>query len=636
MANNLFMQKLLRKIECSFFSALVSLLLIAATLSSVRAQTKPNIVFCIWDDASYPHQSINGCTWVNSPTFDRIAREGINFQNAYTTNAKSGPSRSCILTGRYSWQLEDMANHWATWPAKFKSYPEALNNNGYYVGATGKRWEPGCAGSAYTTGPAFNGATITPPTTQISNIDYAGNFTRFFNSKPANSPFCFWVGGREPHRGYEYQSGVKKGGKTLSAAQVPGYWPDNAAVRNDILDYAMEVEWFDTQVGKILTFLEQKNQLNNTIICFTSDNGMPFPRCKGQAYEFSNHLPLAIMWKNGIKSPGRIVSDYVNFIDFAPTFLDVAGISQAASQMQPISGRSLTDIFYSDSSGQVNPARNFVIIGRERNDVGRPNNGGYPVRAIIKDGYFYCFNFNPDRWPASNPETGYTDVDGSPTKTECIQARFNAATFKYWQWSFGKRDSAELYQLTSDKDCLTNLIKNPAYAAIAADLRATLFQELTKQNDPRMSGNGAVFDAYANCNFPPNWYDLAVSGKTVDMSWINKSDIDSAVIVPPTQVIMTDDDGKEALVSMSRDMVITYRRHGIAVACKNNEYISSVSLFSMSGALVASVHSFPQSHLYIDYGSIGNPRSGIYVILAKTGKGVSMIKAAIGTNYAAP
>src|SRR5690606_19317839 len=123
--------------------------------------------------------------------------------------------------------------------------------------------------------------------------------------------------------------------------------------------------------------------LDNTLIIVTSDNGMPFPRAKGQVYELSNHLPLAIMWGTGIENPGRIVNDFVSFIDFAPTFLEVAGIDSKKSGMKGITGKSLTDILFSRKDGLVNPERDAVLVGKERHDVGRPDDEGYPVRGIV-------------------------------------------------------------------------------------------------------------------------------------------------------------------------------------------------------------------------------------------------------------
>ena len=74
---------------------------------SVSGADRPNILFAIADDWSYGHAGVYGCRWVETPSFDRIAKEGILFRNAYTPNAKCAPSRATILTGRYSWQLEE-------------------------------------------------------------------------------------------------------------------------------------------------------------------------------------------------------------------------------------------------------------------------------------------------------------------------------------------------------------------------------------------------------------------------------------------------------------------------------------------------------------------------------------------------
>lgn len=82
-------------------------------------QKQPNILFCIADDVSFPHMNAYGTSWVNTPGFDRVAREGLLFEQAYTCNAKSAPSRAAIITGRNSWQLEEACNHWPEFPNKF-------------------------------------------------------------------------------------------------------------------------------------------------------------------------------------------------------------------------------------------------------------------------------------------------------------------------------------------------------------------------------------------------------------------------------------------------------------------------------------------------------------------------------------
>ena len=176
--------------------------------------------------------SAYGTPWLNTPAFDRVAGEGILFNNAYTCNAKSAPSRAAIITGRNSWQLKEACNHWPNFPVEFKSYPEALAENGYYVGCTGKGWGPGVANDAHgrkreITGKGWNKRKLEPPTANISKIDYAANFEDFMKDRPKDRPFCFWYGALEPHRSYEYGSSVRAGKRTEQIDAVPEYWPDN-------------------------------------------------------------------------------------------------------------------------------------------------------------------------------------------------------------------------------------------------------------------------------------------------------------------------------------------------------------------------------------------------------------------------
>ena len=104
-----------------------------AVVTASAAERPPNILFAIADDWG-AHASAYGTKWVQTPHFDRVAREGILFTRAFTPNAKCAPSRACILTGRNSWQLEAAANHICYFPPKFKGWGEALAENGWFVG----------------------------------------------------------------------------------------------------------------------------------------------------------------------------------------------------------------------------------------------------------------------------------------------------------------------------------------------------------------------------------------------------------------------------------------------------------------------------------------------------------------------
>lgn len=511
-----------------------SLMALAISVAQgMEAAERPHILLCIADDWSCGHAGAYGCRWVRTPGFDRVAREGILFTHAYTPNAKCAPSRACLLTGRNSWQLKAACNHWPYFPPEFKTYAEALQEHGYFVGMTGKGWAPGVAQDRQgaprpMAGRPFNARSARPPARGISNRDYAANFEDFLNAAPEGQPWCFWYGAFEPHRGYEFGSGRAKGNKKLSDVdRVPAYWPDNEIVRNDMLDYAFEVEHFDRHLVCILDLLEQRGQLDNTLVVVTSDHGMPFPRVKGQEYHDSNAVPLAIMWRQGIRNPGRTVDDYVSFIDLAPTFVELAGLAWEQTGMQPTVGRSLTDIFRSDKGGRVNAARDHVLIGKERHDVGRPHDWGYPIRGILREGWLYLHNFETDRWPAGNPETGYLNCDGGPTKTEVLKTRTDPQRKRFWQACFGKRPAEELYHVAQDPDCLTNLAGDPRHQAPKAELKRQLFDELTAQGDPRMFGQGQIFEQYpyADKN-TQGFYERYMRGEKLKAGWVSPTDFE--------------------------------------------------------------------------------------------------------------
>ena len=489
----------------------------------------PNILFVISDDQSFPHASIYGTSWIKTPGFDRIAKEGLLFNNAYTTNAKCSPSRATILTGRNSWLLEEAANHVPYFPEKFITFPEVLKNRGYKTGKTGKGWAPGIAVKngikRDLIGQNYSSITTIPPAKFISNIDYFENFKLFLEEREKDQPFLFWVGGLEPHRRYQYRVGIEYGNKTIDDIKsVPNYWPDSENVRIDMLDYAFEIEYFDSHLVRIIKELEIRDLLENTIIVVTSDNGMPFPRVKGQVYPDDNRLPLAIRWGKGIKNPGRVIDEYFSFSDFAPTFLDIIGINQDLHGMEDFSGKSWKEVFFNNS---IKFEREYIILGKERHDVGRENDKGYPVRSILKNNYFYSINFEPNRWPAGNPETGYLNTDGSPTKSEILNLKRENVNSDFWELAFGKRPKETLYNLKNDPRCMVNIADNKDFMDIKSDLNKILIRDLTNQKDPRIMGRGKIFDNYIYADKKTrNFYERYTNGDSIYAGWVNESDFE--------------------------------------------------------------------------------------------------------------
>ncbi len=485
-----------------FFIISIILFVPASENQAAEIKQRPNILFAIADDWGWPHAGAYADPVVKTPTFDRLAREGVLFQHAYVSSPSCTPSRGAILTGKYHWQLEAGANLHCIFPDKFQTYPEVLKQHGYTVGHTGKAWGPG--------------------RTETRGRELAGkrfkNFQDFLKQQNKDTPFCFWLGSSDPHRPYEPGSGVKSG-MDLSRIKLPACFPDAPEVRSDVADYYWEVQRFDKLVGDALALLEQKGELDNTIIFMTGDHGMPFPRSKSCLYDTGTRVPLAARWPAKIQA-GRNVTDFVSLIDLAPTFFEAAGVSVPAD----VSGRSLTNILSDSKSGRVDANRGQIYFGKERHVPSQeaPDMGGYPCRAVRTDDFLYIHNYRPDRWPAGTPHyqkaafpgTWYGDCDNGPTKTYMIENKDKDEHHRrLYDLSFGKLPAEELYDLRSDPDQLKNVAQEAMYQTIKHQLAEKLNKQLVATHDPRALGQGAELEKHTYLGGGPKYPGLETKRK---------------------------------------------------------------------------------------------------------------------------
>jgi arylsulfatase A-like enzyme len=436
------------------------------------------------------HAGAYGDKAVRTPHFDRLAREGALFTNAYCASPSCTPSRCGILTGQAIHRIEEAGNLWSTLPAKFDVYPELLERAGYAIGSSGKTWGPGNLEAGGRTknpaGPSFP------------------SFAEFLKRLPAGKPFSFWFGGVfhagfDPHRPFEKGAGARAGLKAEDVA-VPPYLPDTPEVRSDLLDYFFEVERFDRDVGDVLKALEAAGRAANTIVAVTSDNGFPFPRAKGNIYDAGARVPLAVRWPAKVK-PGTVVDGFVSLTDLAPTFMEASGAKAPAA----MSGRSLLDLF---AGG---PGRDRIHLERERHTNSRKGNLSYPMRGVRTRDHLYIRNLRPDRWPAGDPEKWeipdnphpqvdvgiFADCDQGPTKDLVIadRGRFHAL-------AFGKRPAEELYDLARDPHQVENLAGRSEYEEVRKKLRADLERWMIETADPRATADDDRWDRYPYIGAP--------------------------------------------------------------------------------------------------------------------------------------
>jgi uncharacterized sulfatase len=510
---------------------------------------RPNILFAISDDQSFVHTSYMGCKFINTPAFDKVAKEGVYFSNCYAGSPGCAPSRSSIVTGRHHWQNEQSGQHASSWMKKYVPFIDLLDKNGYITGRTGKGvapfqyarteedslWRKTDAGGIEHSKIQYK--KNTPEDKRFADgidiTNYYENFKYFMEKREKGKPFFFWYGGHEPHREFEKDS-WKRTGKKLEDVTVPGFLPDNEVIRGDLLDYAVEIEWFDLHLQRMLEYLEKIGELENTIVVVTSDNGMSFPRAKANCFEYGVHVPFAVRFPKGFPG-GRVVDDPVSFVDIAPTILELTNTSDEG--MLPISGKSIADLLKSTKEGTISSEQAYILAGRERHSCSRWMNLGYPQRAIRNQQYLYIWNLKPERWPAGAPERinpenvnellpmngidkegkhhsewAFTDVDECPSKAFLIENRKDEGVKPYFEMAFSKRSEVELYDVISDPFCLNNIAGVTGFADIQKKMKEALMNELKRSEDTRVVGeNEGIFDTYLRYvgpmrDFPkPDW-----------------------------------------------------------------------------------------------------------------------------------
>jgi arylsulfatase A-like enzyme len=374
------------------------------------------------------------------------------------------------MTGQWHWRLKEGANLYGTLSQEVETYSRLLKKSGYHTGSWRKSFGPGkLEGKFLKEHPAGN--------------IYRKGFSEFLAQRPSKeTPFCFWLGASDPHRGYKKGSG-KESGMDLSKIKLFSFFPDDPEVRSDVADYYFEVQRFDSDVSKAIARLEAIGELENTIIVVTGDHGMPFPRCKSNLYDSGTRVPLAIRWGQKIKK-GLEFKDFVSLTDLAPTFL------QAANVTAPIemTGKSLLPALTGKGG-----LRKFILTGKERHVPSQesPSMEGYPSRSYRDHNFLYIRNYSPNLWPNGTPNwkkatiknTWYGDTDNGPTKSAIVDLGLHS---KFYQWSFAKRPSEEFYDLNSDPEQLKNLAAQ--MPKLVAKYRNFLETELRATGDPRHGG----------------------------------------------------------------------------------------------------------------------------------------------------
>lgn len=428
---------------------------------AAAASPRPNILLLLADNWAYPHAGVYGDSVVKTPVFDALSRDGALFSHAFAPNPSCSPSRSMLLTGQYTHRLREAASLYGPLDPAFPTYVSLLEKAGYFVGFAGKGWAPGAPKGGNPAGRQF------------------ASFAAFLAAKPKDRPFCFWFGSHDPHVPWDRGAAFREAINT-AAIPIPAHLPDHPTVRADIRNYYAEVQQFDTECGELLGELDRAREAGRTLVAMTGDNGWQMPRGLANCYDLGVRVPLALRWPGRIGA-GKKHDGFVTLGDLCPTFLEAAGVAIPGA----VTAQSLLKP----------PQRREMFLERERHANVRKGDLSYPIRGVRTREFLYLRNYEPDRWPAGDPEMYWVvgefgDVDETPSKRLIMQDPKSAS----YGYCFGKRPAEELYDCRKDPWQVNNVIADPAYSDVKKRLVQQVEAWMRASGDPRVAGPTDYWD----------------------------------------------------------------------------------------------------------------------------------------------
>ena len=427
---------------------------------------RPNIVFIIADDMAWDDSGAYGHPHIQTPNIDKLAAQGMRFDNAFLTTSSCSPSRTSIITGMYPHNTDAEQLHWPL-PADRITFVEHLKKSGYWTAQAGK-WHMGEAIKDrfdLVKDVGTHGFQLSPTgkkTAQIGDGSGCENWVPVMQERPENQPFFLWLAAVDPHR--PYSEGIIENPHGLEDVVLPPYFPDTEEVRKDFAHYYNEITRLDNYVGKVVAELDAQDISENTLILFISDNGRPFPRDKTTLYDGGIKTPWIMKWPKKIK-PGSVSESLVSSVDIAPTFMQMAGLKSIPS----FEGVDFSELL-TDPKKNV---RDEIYAEDHWHDY-----EDY-TRAIRTKTHKYIRNFYTDL-----PNTPSADAFVGGTFTSMLELKqkgeLTAAQLACFD---APRPEEELYDVVNDPYELKNLAGRPDAKETLLHLRAELKRMRAISND---------------------------------------------------------------------------------------------------------------------------------------------------------
>ncbi len=460
-------------------SVLIAIVVLLVAQLNAAAANPPNLLFLLSDDHSYPYLGCYGGQ-VRTPNLDRFAGEGMRMDRMFVSCPQCVPSRAALMTGQSPVAVR-MVRFTSPLPPHVPALPDLLRDKaGYFTGVGGRNY--------HLDGPPATGQRAALVTAQVlaknnlrtfkDRVDYVapggGNHAKilgdFLDKAPAGKPWFFWLGFSDPHHVWD-EDASPLGKPDPASLKLPPHLPDLPGVRDDFARYLGEIERLDRQVQSVLDLLAERKLAESTVVVFMGDNGMALPHGKGYLYDPGINVPLLVRWPGTIK-PGSTSKALVSGEDFAPTLLEIAGVTPP----KEISGKSYAALL----RGQPFEARKYVFAerGPHGGDGGMrpeiPAANFDLARCARSDRFKLIYNATPHQ--PVQPVDSARDAGWQEMVAANAAGKLSAPLVKTYFTS--PRPTFELYDLDADPSELNNLAGNPEFAEAELELKKALTEKM--------------------------------------------------------------------------------------------------------------------------------------------------------------
>jgi arylsulfatase A-like enzyme len=446
---------------------------------ALGAGERPNVLFILSDDHSYPYLSCYGDANVRTPALDKLAAEGIKFRKFFTSAPQCVPSRAAYLSGR-SPVAARITRFSSPLPRDVVTFPEVLRKEaGYYVGVVGRSYHLDGSGKGADGLGKFlveGGYKTFPDRFDVvqggSDAQAVEQAAAFLEGRPRDKPFCLWVNFSDPHHAWTAPASYRPDPASL---KLPVHVPDLPGVREQYADYCAEVNRVDETAGKVLALLDRLGLARDTLVVFAGDNGQALPHGKGSLYDPGCNVPFIVRWP-GVVAPGGDSSALLSGEDLGPTVLAAAGLKSAPG----MTGVSFLPIL----KGVAARTRDHVFTERGPHgsapvQVGMASSGYDLARAVRGERYKAIYNCTP--WLPYAP----VDSAGGPAwqAMQALHAGGKMAPGLVATYFTTPRPVYEFYDLEKDPGELHNLSGRPEVAEAERALRLEMAKKMIADFD---------------------------------------------------------------------------------------------------------------------------------------------------------